>query len=200
MQEAQLRNVPVCVTAAAARTGSPGSGLFAGFEADTLLGLVRVPVNSDAIGIYRYLQVWHTSPRSSKQSRWPLLADFLPWPIMLLTWLNLLKQAECVIPCWSAVLDVQEAAPGVSAAIAHKHRADAELEQLRSLTEKRLSLRILSRDPDLGPDQFKAACLRMLQGSRSLSQLLEGVCVRISFSNQVAAEGDIVDIAWDFEV
>lgn len=45
-----IGNVPLCISPAAA-------DFLAAFETDERLGLIRVPINSDAYGIYRYLQV-----------------------------------------------------------------------------------------------------------------------------------------------
>ena len=46
-----IRNVPMCISLATAQTPS------AAFEADSLAGLIRVPLDSDAHGIFYYLQV-----------------------------------------------------------------------------------------------------------------------------------------------
>lgn len=56
------------------------------------------------------------------------------------------------------------------------------------------------RDERLQDAQFISCCKRMLFNADSLAQLVEGLSLRISYSNQVAPEGTYIDIAWDFEV
>lgn len=80
-----------------------------------------------------------------------------------------------------------------------KRQQDEDLEIVRSAAERRLRLRRLARDPALSAARFRAACLRMM-ASQGLSRVLEGLCVRISFANQVAPAGDVINVAWDFEV
>ena len=74
------------------------------------------------------------------------------------------------------------------------------LEDFRNSVERRLRLRRLMRDETLQDAQFISCCKRMLFNADSLSQLVEGLSLRISHSNQVAPEGTHIDIAWDFEV
>ena len=47
------RNVPLCIC------GPDAGGVYQPFQADADGGLVSVPLNSDAYGIYRYIQVGH---------------------------------------------------------------------------------------------------------------------------------------------
>lgn len=56
------------------------------------------------------------------------------------------------------------------------------------------------RDESLQDGQFISCCKRMLFNADSLSQLMEGLSIRISYTNQVVPEGTHIDIAWDFEV
>ncbi|KAL3142705.1 hypothetical protein ABBQ38_003006 [Trebouxia sp. C0009 RCD-2024] len=74
------------------------------------------------------------------------------------------------------------------------------LEDFRNSVERRLRLRRLMRDERLQDAQFISCCKRMLFNADSLAQLVEGLSLRISYSNQVAPEGTYIDIAWDFEV
>lgn len=97
-----------------------------------------------------------------------------------------------------AILQVE--GPAFVAHIQGTRDIEEEAESMRALTERRLRLRRLMRDPSLSHKHFRAACLRMLHGSASLVQLFEGLSVRVSFANQVAPNGDVIDIAWDFEV
>jgi hypothetical protein len=66
--------------------------------------------------------------------------------------------------------------------------------------QQRLRLRHLSADADLSPDRVASCYTRLLHNSLALRDLLDGVSLRISYVNQVAADGSYVGIAWDFEV
>ncbi len=79
--------------------------------------------------------------------------------------------------------------------------ADSE-RQRRMLTDvqQRLRLRHLTLDADLSPDRVVSCCTRLLHNSVALGDLMDGVSLRISYLNQVAADGSYVSIPWDFEV
>ena len=96
---------------------------------------------------------------------------------------------------------MQAEGPALAAALRERARVQGDLERLRGLAERRLRLRRLTQDPALSPERFRAACLRLLgPASTPLARLLEGLCVRVGLANQVAADGDTIDLAWDFEV
>ena len=95
---------------------------------------------------------------------------------------------------------VQAEGPALAAHLGRSTRLHEECEQLRGRAQRQLQLRRLMRDPALSHERFRAACLRLMHGGASLMQLLEGLCVRVSFANRVALDGSRIDIAWDFDV
>ena len=103
---------------------------------------------------------------------------------------------------WHSMTDISMQSYGPAAlAVLQKQNADKQrLEDFRRSVEKRLRLRRLARDETLQDMQFISCCKRMLYNSQSLSQIMEGLSFRISHVNQVSAEGNHIDIAWDFEV
>ena len=66
--------------------------------------------------------------------------------------------------------------------------------------QQRLRLRHLAVDAELSPTRVASCCTRLLHNSLALRDLLDGVSLRISHVNQVAADGSYVSIAWNFEV
>ncbi|KAK9789568.1 hypothetical protein WJX73_000519 [Symbiochloris irregularis] len=95
---------------------------------------------------------------------------------------------------------IQAEAPPMSAHLFKRRRDAEESEKVRGMTERRMHMRRLVRDPALAHERFRAACLRLMQGAAALMPLFDGQCVRVGFTNQVAADGSVIDIAWDFEV
>jgi hypothetical protein len=81
-----------------------------------------------------------------------------------------------------------------------KQKEAAELEWLTTHTRQRLRLRRLLKDDLLEKRQYEACCKRLLYFQGELQQHLEGLSLRVSFVNRVAPGGQLVDIAWNFEL
>lgn len=61
-------------------------------------------------------------------------------------------------------------------------------------------MRSLTKHPELGADRFRAACLRLLAASHDLALVFDGLKIQLGLDNQVSEAGDVIEVAWDFEV
>lgn len=81
-----------------------------------------------------------------------------------------------------------------------KQLAGKRLHSLRHETERRLQLRRLKRDATVSDAQFNQCCQNLLQQAHVLMPLMEGLSFRVAHLNQVAPDGEYIDIAWDFRI
>lgn len=95
---------------------------------------------------------------------------------------------------------MQEHAAAAAAILSARQQLQQELAELTASVRSRLQLRRLIRDALVSPADYKAACRRLLQHREHLLRCnIEGLSIRVSDKNRVAADGSLVDIAWDFE-
>ena len=95
---------------------------------------------------------------------------------------------------------MQEHAAAAAATLSARQQLQQELAELTASVRSRLQLRRLYRDELVSPADFTAACRRLLQHREHLLRCnIEGLSIRVSDKNRVAADGSLVDIAWDFE-
>ncbi|WIA28829.1 hypothetical protein OEZ86_011358 [Tetradesmus obliquus] len=95
---------------------------------------------------------------------------------------------------------IQEHAAAAAAILSARQQLQQELAELTASVRSRLQLRRLIRDALVSPADYKAACRRLLQHREHLLRCnIEGLSIRVSDKNRVAADGSLVDIAWDFE-
>lgn len=90
--------------------------------------------------------------------------------------------------------------PRAAAASQTLRQQEADMARLGGQTERKLRLRRLSRDPALSAVRFKTACYRMLAHAAELAPLLDGLVVRVSETNALAADRSCIDIAWDWRL
>jgi hypothetical protein len=77
----------------------------------------------------------------------------------------------------------------------------AELSELTTSVRNRLGLRRLLKDDLISMQDFRNACRRLLINRDILiASHIDGLSIRVSDKNRVAADGSLVDIAWDFDV
>ena len=95
---------------------------------------------------------------------------------------------------------LQANAPAAQAILSAKQKEAAELEWITTHTRQRLRLRRLLRDELIERRQYEVCCKRLLHFQGELQQHLEGLSIRVSFVNRVAPGGQMVDVAWNFEV
>lgn len=95
---------------------------------------------------------------------------------------------------------VQKHALAAAAASRQQFADKSKLDDLTDKTWRRLRMRSLTRHPELGREQFQAACLRLLAASRELALVFDGLKIQLGLANQVSADGDMIEVAWNFEV
>lgn len=84
--------------------------------------------------------------------------------------------------------------------LARKAADAAELSELTASVRKRLGLRRLLKDELVSMQEFRSACRRLLINRDTLlASHIEGLSIRVSDKNRVAADGSLVDVAWDFD-
>lgn len=116
------------------------------------------------------------------------------------TYVSLVKCLLIHLRLLSNSLRMQRYGPRALTVAQHQKARSQRLEDFRRTVEKRLRIRQLARDPSLQEEQFISCCKRMLHNSDSLSQICDGLSLRISHINQVWPDGSGIDVAWDFEV
>ena len=99
-----------------------------------------------------------------------------------------------------ALCAVQKHAAAAATAARQQFADKSKLDDLTDRTWRRLRMRSLSRHPDLGREQFQAACLRLLAASKDLALIFDGLKIQLGLANQVSADGDVIEVAWNFEV
>jgi hypothetical protein len=98
-------------------------------------------------------------------------------------------------------MTAQANAPAALAVLTRKAAEQAELSELTTSTRKRLGLRRLLKDDIISLQDFRNACKRLLINRDALlAAHIEGLSIRVSDKNRVAADGSLVDIAWDFDM
>jgi len=96
---------------------------------------------------------------------------------------------------------LQANAPVALAILARKAAEQSELAQLTSSVRTRLGLRRLIKDELISMRDFRNACKRLLINRDVLLQChIEGLSIRVSDKNKVAADGSLVDISYDFDM
>ena len=114
-------------------------------------------------------------------------------------WL-LTSLCKCMQQSVMSISAVQKHGLAASAASRAQFADKAQLDELTDKTWRRLRMRSLTRHPELGPDKFRAACLRLLAASRDLSFIFDGLKIQLGLDNAVSEAGDVIEVAWDFEV
>jgi hypothetical protein len=95
---------------------------------------------------------------------------------------------------------LQEHAAAAANILSKRQQLQQELAELTASVRNRLQLRRLYKDDIVSAADYKAACRRLLQHREHLLRCnIEGLSMRVSDKNQVAPDGSLVDIAWDFE-
>ncbi len=79
-------------------------------------------------------------------------------------------------------------------------REEQELEALMARTRQRLALRRLMRGQLLSAFQLRRCCGRLLQHADVLQPLTDGLSLRVSDANRMPQDGQVVEIAWDFNL
>jgi hypothetical protein len=96
---------------------------------------------------------------------------------------------------------LQAHAPAALSVLSRKAAEQAELEQLTTTVRNRLGLRRLLKDDIISMQEFRNACRRLqINKDALLASHIEGLSIRVSDKNRVAADGSVVDIAWDFDM
>ena len=122
-------------------------------------------------------------------------------PSCLCSWLTgCARQTAQPDPTSHALLCAQKHALAAAAAARQQFADKSKLDDLTDRTWRRLRMRALSRHPELGREQFQAACLRLLAASKDLALIFDGLKIQLGLTNQVAADGDVIEVAWNFEV
>lgn len=96
---------------------------------------------------------------------------------------------------------LQANASAALAILTRKAAEQAELSELTTSVRNRLGLRRLLKDDIISMQDFRNACRRLLiNRDVLLASNIEGLSIRVSDKNRVAADGSLVDIAWDFDM
>ena len=199
-------------------------GTCRGYGADATSGLVHVPVDASPDHVYTWLEV---CPPYDTQIPSNLL--WVLQHVCRNGFCHRIADSKAVrmhgsrlslaVSCWSpgpaytlcirlvqarrskhTLCAVQKHAAAAAAAARQQFAEKSKLDDLTDRTWRRLRMRSLSRHPDLGREQFQAACLRLLAASKDLALVFDGLKIQLGLSNSVSADGDVIEVAWNFEV